>query len=48
MNITINGLMVTKKDNLLIIDCDKNKFAENEEQFGEIISKVDGTLFGLF
>lgn len=33
---------------LLIIDCDKNKFAENEEHFGEIISKVNSQLFGLF
>ena len=33
---------------LLIIDCDKNKFGENEEDFGEIISKVDGMLYGLF
>jgi deoxyadenosine/deoxycytidine kinase len=37
-----------KEGQLLIIDCDKNKFAESEEQFGEIISKVDGMLFGLF
>ena len=37
-----------KEGPLLIIDCDKNKFAENEEDFGQIISKVDGTLFGLF
>jgi deoxyadenosine/deoxycytidine kinase len=33
---------------LLVIDCDKNKFGENEEDFGEIISKVDGMLYGLF
>ena len=33
---------------ILIIDCDKNKFSENEEHFGEIISKVDSMLFGLF
>ncbi len=32
---------------LLVIDCDKNKFGENEEDFGEIISKVDGMLYGL-
>jgi deoxyadenosine/deoxycytidine kinase len=37
-----------KEGPLLIIDCDKNKFAENEEHFGEIISKVDGQLYGLF
>ena len=33
---------------LRIIDFDKNKFAENEENFGDIISKIEGTLFGLF
>ena len=32
----------------LIIDCDKIKFSENEEDFGHIITKVDGMLFGLF
>lgn len=37
-----------KEGQLLVIDCDKNKFAESEEHFGEIISKVDGMLFGLF
>jgi deoxyadenosine/deoxycytidine kinase len=37
-----------KEGPLLIIDCDKNKFGENEEDFGEIISKVDGMLYGLF
>lgn len=33
---------------LLIIDVDKNKFAENEEDMGEIINKIDAQLFGLF
>ncbi|HKO81597.1 MAG TPA: deoxynucleoside kinase, partial [Chitinophagaceae bacterium] len=33
---------------LLIIDVDKNKFAEKEEDFGEIIGKVDAQLYGLF
>ncbi len=33
---------------LLVIDVDKNKFGENEEHLGEIISKVDSQLFGLF
>ncbi len=37
-----------KEGPLLIIDCDKNKFGGNEEDFGEIISKVDGMLYGLF
>ena len=39
---------VYKEGPLLIIDCDKNKFGENEEDLGEIISKVDGMLYGLF
>jgi len=33
---------------LLIIDVDKNKFAEREEDLGEIIGKVDAQLYGLF
>ena len=33
---------------LLIIDCDKVKFGESEEDLGHIISKVDSTLYGLF
>ena len=33
---------------LLIINVDKNKFAENVEDMGEIINKVDAELFGLF
>jgi deoxyadenosine/deoxycytidine kinase len=33
---------------LLVIDCDKNKFGEKDEDLGEIISKVDGMLYGLF
>jgi deoxyadenosine/deoxycytidine kinase len=37
-----------KEGPILIIDCDKNKFGENEVDFGEIISKVDGMLYGLF
>ena len=37
-----------KEGPLLVIDCDKNKFGENEEDLGEIISKVDGKLYGLF
>jgi deoxyadenosine/deoxycytidine kinase len=37
-----------KEGPLLVIDCDKNKFAENDEHFGDIITKIDGTLFGLF
>ncbi len=37
-----------KEGPLLVIDGDKNKFGENEEHFGEIISKIDATLYGLF
>jgi deoxyadenosine/deoxycytidine kinase len=37
-----------KEGALLIIDVDKNKFAENEEHMGEIIRKVDAQLYGLF
>lgn len=33
---------------LLIVDADTNKFADNEEHFGEIISRIDAQLFGLF
>jgi hypothetical protein len=37
-----------KEGSLLIIDVDKNKFAEKEEDLGEIIIKVDAQLYGLF
>jgi len=37
-----------KEGSLLIINVDKNKFAEKEEDLGDIISKVDAQLFGLF
>ena len=37
-----------KEGKLLIIDVDKNKFGEREEDFGEIIRKVDAELYGLF
>jgi deoxyadenosine/deoxycytidine kinase len=37
-----------KEGPVLVIDVDKNKFVENDEDFGDIISKVDGMLFGLF
>ncbi len=33
---------------ILIINVDKNNFAENEEDLGEIINKVDAQFFGLF
>jgi deoxyadenosine/deoxycytidine kinase len=33
---------------LLIVNVDTNKFAENEEDFGTIIRKVDSELYGLF
>jgi deoxyadenosine/deoxycytidine kinase len=37
-----------KEGPLLIIDIDKNKFAEREEDLGEIINKIDAQLYGLF
>jgi deoxyadenosine/deoxycytidine kinase len=37
-----------KEGKLLVIDVDKNKFAEREEDLGEIITKVDAALYGLF
>ena len=36
------------KGKLLIIDVDSNQFNENQEDLGEIISKVDAELHGLF
>ena len=37
-----------KEGKLLVVDVDKNKFAENSEDLGSIINSVDGMLFGLF
>jgi deoxyadenosine/deoxycytidine kinase len=37
-----------KEGQLLVIDVDKNKFAEKSEDFGDIITKVDAQLYGLF
>ena len=37
-----------KEGPLLVIDVDKNKFGEKEEDLGEIIRKVDAQLYGLF
>ncbi|MEI9942736.1 MAG: deoxynucleoside kinase [Chitinophagaceae bacterium] len=37
-----------KEGPLLVINVDKNKFAEKEEDFGDIIQKVDRELYGLF
>ncbi len=33
---------------LLIVNADKNKFSENEEDLGQIIQQIDAKLFGLF
>jgi deoxyadenosine/deoxycytidine kinase len=33
---------------LLIVDADKNKFAENDEDLGIIINQIDAQLYGLF
>jgi deoxyadenosine/deoxycytidine kinase len=37
-----------KEGPLLVISGDDNKFGENEEDLGKIISKVDAQLYGLF
>lgn len=37
-----------KEGPLLVIDADNNKFAENEEDLGKVISQIDAQLFGLF
>jgi deoxyadenosine/deoxycytidine kinase len=37
-----------KEGSLLIVDVDKNKFPENEEHLGEIITRIDSQLYGLF
>ena len=39
---------VIKKARCLIVDADKNKFAENEEDLGIIINQIDAQLYGLF
>ncbi len=36
------------RGNLLIIDIDKNRFPENQEDLGEIINKIDAEINGLF
>lgn len=37
-----------KEGKLLIIDIDKLNFVDNDEDFGEIINRVEGALYGLF
>lgn len=37
-----------KEGKMLIIDIDKINFVENDEDFGEIINKVESSLYGLF
>jgi deoxyadenosine/deoxycytidine kinase len=37
-----------KEGPLLIVDADKNKFAENDEDLGIIINQIDAQLYGLF
>ena len=37
-----------KEGGLLVVDVDKNKFPENEEHLGEIITRIDAQLYGLF
>ena len=49
LNEFYNKWITTYKEGpLLVIDVDKNKFAENDEHFGDIITKIDSTLYGLF
>lgn len=43
-----NWISTYNEGPLLIIDADKNKFSENEEDLGKIINKIDAQLFGLF
>jgi deoxyadenosine/deoxycytidine kinase len=37
-----------KEGKFLVVDVDKNKFAERDEDLGDIITKVDAALYGLF
>ena len=37
-----------KEGSLLVVNIDKNKFPENEEHLGEIITRIDAQLYGLF
>ena len=37
-----------KEGGLLVVDVDRNKFPENEEHLGEIITRIDAQLYGLF
>lgn len=37
-----------KEGPLMIVDANKNKFAENDEDLGIIINQIDAQLFGLF
>lgn len=37
-----------KEGALLVIDIDKNKFPENDEHLGEIITRIDAQIYGLF
>ncbi|MBM3445604.1 MAG: ATP-binding cassette domain-containing protein [Bacteroidetes bacterium] len=37
-----------KEGPLLVVNVDENKFAENDEDLGKIIAKIDAVLYGLF
>ncbi|HLK30913.1 MAG TPA: deoxynucleoside kinase [Puia sp.] len=37
-----------KEGPLLVVDIDKNKFPDNEEHLGEIITRIDSQIYGLF
>nr|MBP9135735.1 deoxynucleoside kinase [Chitinophagales bacterium] len=49
LNQYYNNWIENYKDGpLLIINVDELKFADNQEDFSEVISKIDAELFGLF
>jgi phosphoribosylformylglycinamidine (FGAM) synthase PurS component len=51
LDLTVTGaskLLERAQGKVLVIDVDKNNFAEREEDLGEIIRKIDSMLFGLF
>ena len=53
-NAACETALVTQRANhsfhgvLMVVNVDKLKFVENEEDFGTIIRRIDSELFGLF
>ncbi|MDI9358273.1 MAG: deoxynucleoside kinase [Phycisphaerales bacterium] len=43
-----NWILSYKESSLLVIDVDKNKFEENSKDFGDIITKINRHINGLF